>query len=258
MDSVILFEIIIGIAGIILALLFTSIKIVQQYEKTVVFRLGKYNRTLSAGLNFVIPVIETSRTVDMRVVALEIPSQKVITKDNVPLGLTGVLYYNVENIEDATIKIVDFEKSIFYYCQTIIKDIVGSFSLDEVLSEREQLAKKMEAMLKAETQKFGVFVDSIKIQDILLPVELEKMISRQASAEREKRANVIKSQGDLEASQNLAKASEIMMKSNGAMQLRTLQTIDALAPSPSNTVVLFPVDILNIFKDIKGLEVIKK
>lgn len=228
--------------GFLLAVL--SVRVVQQYETTIVFTLGRYSRTLRPGPNLILPIVEWTRTVDMRIVTQEIPKQQVITKDNVPVSINGVVYYQVANAEIAVIKVQDYRYALSQYAQAALRDVIGGMSLDELLAEREQISQAIQKNVEAQSKNWGLEVSGIKVQDIDMPEELKKMMSRQASAEREKRATITKAEGDKLAADNLAAAARTMLASTGAMQLRTLQTIDGLGPTASNTVIfLLPVEV---------------
>ena len=222
-----------------------TIRLAAQWEKALVFRLGKFHSIRGPGLFLILPLLDQVRTVDTRVLAVDIPSQQAITKDNVPVTINGVLFFKVVRPEDAIIRVQDYRFAISQYAQTSLRDVIGQMTLDQLLTEREEIGKAIEANVERDTEEWGLEVTGIRIQDIDMPEELKKMMSRQASAEREKRANITKAEGDKEASVNLAAAARTMAASPGAMQLRTLQTIDGLGPTVSNTVVLaVPVDIL--------------
>ena len=193
----------------------------------------------------IVPLIDQLRMVDTRVLAVSIPKQQVITRDNVPVTIDGVLFFRVENAADAIIMVQDYRFVVSQYAQTSLRDVIGQLTLDQLLTEREEIAKSIEQHVEKDTKGWGLEVTGLRIQDIDMPEELKKMMSRQASAEREKRATITKAEGDKEASVNLALAAKTMAESPGAMQLRTLQTIDGLGPTASNTVVLgVPVEIL--------------
>ena len=229
----------------IIFIIASAVRVVQQYETGVVFRLGKYSRTLQAGLNFIIPVFEWTRVIDMRICTHDIPKQQVITKDNVPVSINGVLYFKVVDAEIAVIKVQSYIYAVSQYAQAALRDVIGGMTLDELLAERQMIGDEIEKVIEKEAKNWGLEVTAIKIQDVDMPEELKKMMSRQASAEREKRATITKAEGDKLAAFNLAEAAKTMAASPGAMQLRTLQTIDGLGPSPSNTVVLaVPIDIM--------------
>ncbi len=224
-----------------------GVQMAAQWEKGVVFQLGKFSRIKGPGLFFIIPVIEEVRKIDMRVLTMDIPSQQVITKDNVPVKINGVIFFKVDDPANAIIKVQDYRYAISQYSQTSLRDVIGQMTLDQLLTEREEIGKKIEANVEKDTEAWGLEVTGIRIQDIDMPEELKKMMSRQASAEREKRATITKAEGDRDAAANLALAAKTMAESPGAMQLRTLQTIDGLGPTASNTVVLaVPINIMDI------------
>jgi regulator of protease activity HflC (stomatin/prohibitin superfamily) len=229
----------------------SAIRLAAQWEKAVVFRLGKYLDTRGPGLFFVIPLIDQVRMVDTRVLAVNFPKQQVITRDNVPVTIDGVLFFRVANAAEALISLQDFRYVISNYAQTSLRDVVGQMSLDQLLTEREQIAKAIETHVENDTKGWGLEVTGVRIQDIDMPEELKKMMSRQASAEREKRATITKAEGDKEAATNLAAAARTMAESPGAMQLRTLQSIDGLGPTASNTVVLaVPIEIMDALRGL--------
>ena len=230
---------------LVIVIIATSVRIIQQYETGVVFQLGKYSRTLQPGLNFIIPILEYSRTIDMRVSTNDIPKQQVITKDNVPVAINGVVYFKVVDAQKAVIQVQNFLYAVSQYAQAALRDVVGGMSFDELLAEREKIGDEIEKVIQKQAANWGLEVTAIKLQDVEVPEDLKRMMSRQASAEREKRATITKAEGDKLAAVNLAEAAKTMAASPGAMQLRTLQTIDGLGPTPSNTVVLaVPVDIM--------------
>jgi regulator of protease activity HflC (stomatin/prohibitin superfamily) len=240
----------IGLGILVLAIIAGSIRLIQQYETAIVFRLGKFRTTLGPGLNFVIPIIDRSVTIDMRVLTIDIPRQQAITKDNVPVSINGVVYFKVADASKAIINVQDYVYAVSQYAQTALRDVVGGMPLDDVLAERQKIGEQIEMIVEKQAKTWGLEIDSIKMQDIELPEDLKRIMSRQATAEREKRANITKSEGDKLAAQNLSDAAKIMATTPGAMQLRTLQTIDGLGPTPSNTVILVPADLFEAVKDI--------
>src|SRR5438270_1271960 len=222
-----------------------SIKMATQWERALVFRLGKYSRLTGTGLYILIPLIEQSRHVDIRVITLDIPRQEAITKDNVPVAIDAVIFMRVTKPDFAVINVQDYVRAILQFARSALRDVIGGRTLDEVLTEREGIGKQIAEITDRETENWGLVVDSMRIQDILIPEDLKKVMSRQAAAEREKRANITKSEGDRMAADNLAAAARTMATSPGAMQLRTLQTLDGLGPTASNTVVMaLPVEVL--------------
>jgi regulator of protease activity HflC (stomatin/prohibitin superfamily) len=229
----------------------SAIRLAAQWERAVVFRLGKFHDVKGPGLFMIIPLIEQIRMVDTRVLAVSVPKQQVITRDNVPVTIDGVLFFRVAAPADAIIMVQDYRYVIAQFAQTSLRDVIGQMSLDQLLVEREKIAKAIEEHVEKDTKGWGLEVTGLRIQDIDMPEELKKMMSRQASAEREKRATITKAEGDKEAAVNLSLAAKTMAESPGAMQLRTLQTIDGLGPTASNTVVLaVPIEIMGAIKEL--------
>ncbi|MEK6941314.1 MAG: slipin family protein [archaeon] len=237
------------VLGYFFFLFLLSMRIIQQYQTGVVFSLGRLDRTLQPGINFVFPVIEATKIIDMRILTIDIPRQQAITKDNVPVSINGVLYFKVMDASKAIINVQDYTYAVSQYAQTALRDVIGQMSLDEILAERKQVGEQIEKMVDVESEAWGIKVTNIKMQDIDMPEDLKRLMSRQASSEREKRATIIKSEGDKMAAQNLAKAAQIMATMPGAMQLRTLQTIDGLGPTASNTVILaLPMELIDAIR----------
>jgi regulator of protease activity HflC (stomatin/prohibitin superfamily) len=243
--------IIIGVGvAIIWGALVSGIRIAAQWERGVILRLGNFQSVRGPGLLYVIPVIEYVRFIDTRTVVFNIPAQKVITRDNVPAAIDGALFFMVKDPEKAVVKIQDFRFAIAQYSQAALRDVIGGLTLDELLSERQQIQTRIGEIVEERIKDWGLHVDSIRLQDIELPEDLKRIMSRQASAEREKRATITKAEGDKLAAVNLAAAANIMKENPIAFQLRTLQTIDGLGPTPSNTVVLFPIEFINLLRAI--------
>jgi regulator of protease activity HflC (stomatin/prohibitin superfamily) len=242
----------VGAAGIVLAALAaTATKVANQWERAIVLRLGNFRGTRGPGLFCIVPIIDRMRLVDMRILAEDIRRQEVITRDNVPVLIDGVLFYKVINVESAVMRIQDYAWAITRLAQTALRDVVGGVTLDELLAERERIGKLVQEVVEKQAQEWGLEVTGIRLQDIGMPEDLKKIMSRQAAAEREKRATITKAEGDRLAAENLAVAAETMTASPGAMQLRTLQTIDGLGPSASNTVVLaIPIEIMELAKNL--------
>jgi regulator of protease activity HflC (stomatin/prohibitin superfamily) len=229
-------------------------KIAAQWEKALVFRLGRFSKVTGPGIFWILPLIDSFRTVDTRIQTLDIPRQEAITKDNVPLSLDGVIFLRVNDPADAVIRVQHYQHAIRQYAQTALRDVVGAATLDEILADREELGHRIEKMVEVEVAGWGLEVAAIRLQDIILPEDLKRVMSRQAAAEREKRANITKSEGDREAAENLAAAAETMATAPGALQLRTLQTLDSLGGSSSNTVVMaIPVDVMTALQAIPKL-----
>jgi regulator of protease activity HflC (stomatin/prohibitin superfamily) len=239
------------IALIVGFFLLRSVRLLYQYERGVVFHLGKYAGTRDPGPTVIIPILQTMRKVDMRIKTAEIPRQEVMTKDNIPMLVNAVVYFRVVSPEDAIIKIEDYVFAVRQYTQAALRDVIGNSEMDFVLTEREQIAKSIKEIVDTETDGWGVDVESIKIQEVELPAEMKRAMARQAEAERERRAVIIASNGELSASENLRKAAENLSKSRGALHLRTLQTIRDIAADPSEKIVLFvPSDLTESFGPI--------
>lgn len=228
----------------LILIVLSGIKIIDQYERGVVLTLGSFTGILSPGLRIVIPFIQRLIKVDMRITTVDIPQQEVITKDNVPAGINAVVYFQVESPEAAVLKIQDYSYAVTQYAQTALRDVIGGIELDTLLTEREKVAEQIKSLVDKETAAWGVNVTSIKMQDMQLPADMKRVMAKQAEAERERRATIIRAQGELSASENLKKAMQ-NMSSSGAISLRTLQTIESAGDKAGNTVVFtLPTEVL--------------
>jgi regulator of protease activity HflC (stomatin/prohibitin superfamily) len=235
-----------AVAGLVLS---ASVKVVAQWERMIVLRLGKFQGVAEPGARLIIPVIDTPMFVEMRVQTVPIAQQQAITKDNVPVVVNGVIFFKVVDAESAALKVQDYRAAIWRLAQATLRDVAGQLSLDELLSHQVRLETEIAQNVAAQALAWGLKVDGIKLEDISVPEELKKMMSRQASSEREKRATIIKADGDRQAAAALSEAAATMAASPGAMQLRTLQTIDGLGPSASNTVVLaLPLEVIDAMR----------
>jgi regulator of protease activity HflC (stomatin/prohibitin superfamily) len=234
---------------IISFLIAAAIKVADQWERGLVLRLGRFVGIRGPGLFLVAPILERVRLIDLRVQTHDIRRQEVITRDNVPVAINGVLFFKVVTVEDAVMKVQNYWFAVGQLAQTALRDVVGGMTLDDVLAERERIEKMIQESVEKNAQEWGLEITGIRLLDIELPEELKKMISRQAAAEREKRATITKAEGDKLAAENLAAAAATMSASPGAMQLRTLQTIDGLGPTASNTVVLaVPIEVMDLVR----------
>ncbi len=228
-----------------------GIKVVLEYERLVVFRLGRYKRTRGPGLVYIIPVLESFKKVDLRIITQDIPRQEVMTRDNIPVLANTVVYFKVERPEDAVIKIENYVYAVGQYTQAALRDTIGTMELDQVLSEREQIALEIREIVDKETSDWGIDVQSIKIQEIELPAEMKRAFAMQAEAEREKRAIIIKSEGEQIAAKKFADAASELGRVPGGLQLRTLQTIRDIAQDPSEKIVIFmPNDVTSVASEI--------
>ena len=237
---------------IIFILLLKTLVVIDQYERGIVLTLGSYSYTLQPGLKILIPIVQRIIKVDIRITTSDIPQQEVITRDNVPVGINAVVYFQVSKPEDAVLKIQDFTYAVTQYAQTALRDVIGQVELDSLLTDRQKIADEIKKLVDSETSEWGVDVTAIKIQDIELPADMKRAMAKQAEAERERRATIIRSQGELSASENLKKAMD-QMSSSGAISLRTLQTIEATTANPANTIIFaIPIEIIEGLKKLGG------
>lgn len=222
-----------------------SIRQINQYERGVRFTLGKFTSMMEPGWRLVFPIIQTHQKVDIRTKAVDVPDQNAITKDNVSVRVNAVIYYKVSDAARAILEVEDFRYAISQYAQTTMRNIVGSVTLDELLTNRDNIADRIRAIVDTETDAWGLKVQNVELKDVSLPPELERTIGKQAEAEREKRAVIITSEGELAASENMAKAAAMLASTPGALHLRTLQSINDMSSDQSNTVVyMLPVEAL--------------
>jgi regulator of protease activity HflC (stomatin/prohibitin superfamily) len=222
-----------------------SIRQINQYEKGVRFTLGKFTGVMEPGWRLVFPVIQGYQKVDVRTKAVDVPDQNAITRDNVSVRVNAVIYYKVSDAPKAIIEVEDFRHAISQYAQTTMRNIVGEVTLDELLSSRDKIADRIREIVDAETDAWGLKVQNVELKDISLPPDLERTIGKQAEAEREKRAVIINSEGELAASANIARAAEMLSTTPGALHLRTLQSINDMSSDQSNTVVyMIPMELL--------------
>lgn len=240
-----------AIGLVVLWVLVSGIRVAAQWEQGVLLRLGRFAGLRGPGILYVIPGLEHVVFIDRRLVSLDIPGQRAITRDNVPVQIDGALFFLVQEPSKAVIDVQDYRFATAQYAQAALRDAVGGLSLDELLAEREQIQEALRTILAQRLQSLGIHVDSVRLLDIDVPEDLKRMMSRQASAEREKRATITKAEGDKLAAVNLADAATTMLKSPGAMQLRALQTIDGLGASPSNTVILMPVELVELVRSAR-------
>lgn len=222
---------------IITALLIIGIRVINQYERGVVLTLGKYTSTRSPGLTWIFPGIQVMTKVDMRITTIDIPQQEVITKDNVPVGINAVVYFQVQVAEHALLNIKDYTLAVSQYSQAALRDVTGGIELDTILTEREQIANDIQSIVAKATNGWGIIVNDIKIQDIELPADMKRVMAKQAESERERRAAIIKAEGEFSAAENLAKAANQLSQIPGGMALRTLSTIEKINPDPSKTTI---------------------
>jgi regulator of protease activity HflC (stomatin/prohibitin superfamily) len=224
----------------------------MEYERGVVFTFGKLTSIRKPGLNFIIPVIQSMHKVDMRVKAIDVPDQDAMTKDNVSVNVNAVLYYKVVHADKALIEVEEYNYAVSQLAQTTMRDIIGEISLDELLSKRDMVSTKIQHVVDKATDPWGIKVTSVDLKHIQLPDNMVRVMAKQAEAEREKRAVIIKAEGELVAANNICKAADKLGKSTGALHLRTLHTLNELSSDQSNTVIFaVPLEILKAFSGYK-------
>ena len=222
-----------------------SIKIVQEYERGVIFRLGRLMGARGPGLFLIIPGVERMRKVDLRIVTLEVPAQEAITRDNVTVKVNAVVYFRVVNPEDAVVKVFDYIRATSLIAQTTLRSILGQSDLDHLLSEREKINQDLQQVIDQQTDAWGVKVTSVEVRDVELPSSMQRAMARQAEAEREKRAKIIHAEGEFSASQQLANAAQVIGSQPATLQLRYLQTLTEIAAEKNSTIIFpLPIDLL--------------
>ncbi|MGA1047574.1 MAG: slipin family protein [Minisyncoccia bacterium] len=243
MEAILVLITFVGIGLIVFIL--SGLKIVDQYERGVVLTLGQYSGMRNPGLTVIIPFIQRMVKVDIRITTTDIPQQEVITKDNVPVGINAVVYFQVESAENAILNIQNYTLAISQYAQAALRDVTGGIELDALLSEREKIAEEIQNIVSGATKSWGIHVTDIKIQDIELPADMKRVMAKQAESERERRAIIIRSQGEYQASERLAEAAKVLSSVPGGISMRTLQTIEKINPDPSKTVIFaLPVEVM--------------
>ena len=244
--------ILIGI--VIVWILLISIKQIDEYQRGILFSFGKFSRILKPGWHIVLPIINRVVKVDIRTKTVDVPEQEAITRDNVSIRINAVLYYKIFDASKAVISVENYNDAVSQLAQTTMRNIVGSVTLDELLSERDKLSTQICQIVDEATDPWGIKVENVELKDIALPEELKRVISRVAEAEREKQAVITKSQGEVEASENLARAAEVMGNTPGALHLRTLATLNDLSSDQSNTVIFaLPVEALEAMKGLSNI-----
>jgi regulator of protease activity HflC (stomatin/prohibitin superfamily) len=236
------------ILGAVLVLAIVLIRQVDQYERGVMLTLGRYSGTKEPGWRIVVPIFQRMIKVDMRVAVIDVPDQDAITRDNISLNVNAVVYYKVKDARAAVLEIEDFRYAISQLAQTTMRDIVGEMELDELLANRDQVSKKIKLIVDKASDPWGISIETVELKHIELPEDLKRTIGKQAEAEREKRAVIIKAEGEVIAAENMAKAADIMSAHTGALHLRSLQTLNDLSSDQSNTVIFaVPIEVLRAF-----------
>lgn len=235
----------------LLAVLLSSVKQINQYQRGVKFTIGKYSGIMEPGWRLVIPVFQSYQKVDMRIKAVDVPDQEAITRDNISVKVNAVIYYKVKDANKAIIEVENFFYAVSQLAQTTMRNVVGEVNLDELLSNRDTIAEKIRGIVDQATDAWGIEVQSVELKDVNLPEEMKRVIGKQAEAEREKRSVIIKAEGEVIAAENLALAAKTLSGSDGALHLRTLNTLNDLSSDQSNTVIFaIPIEVLRALENM--------
>lgn len=238
----------------ILFIILISIRQINEYQRGVKFRLGKFIGMRNPGWRLVVPVFESMQKVDIRVKAVDVPNQEAITKDNISTQINAVIYYRVADASRAVLAVENFRYAVSQLAQTTMRNVVGELELDELLANREQASARIRQIVDTLTDPWGIKVDNVELKDVVLPEDMKRVIGKQAEAERERRSVVIKAEGEVQAANNLAAAAQTLSNSPGALHLRTLNTINDLSSDQSNTVIFaVPLEVLRAFETLAGM-----
>lgn len=226
--------------------LLSGLKVIKQYERGVVLTLGKFTGVRQPGLRIVIPIIQTLARVDIRSTPIDVPKQEIITKDNVTAGVDAIVYFRVIDAPKAVLETTNYVYATSQFAQAALRDITGNFELDELLTKREEISAKIKEIVDQQTAQWGIDIENVKVQNIELPQDMKRAMAKQAEAERERRSNIINADGEKAAAQTLAEAAAIISGTPGALNLRTLNTLERISTEPSQkTTFLFPIELLD-------------
>lgn len=241
---------------IALVAILSFLREVKQYERGVILTMGKFTGIRNPGWSIVVPVFQKMSKVDMRVKAVDVPDQKVITRDNVSASINAVIYYKVQDAAKAMLEVEDFYYAVSQLAQTTMRNVIGGADLDQVLAERDTLSERIRTIIDTESDAWGIKVENVELKDFFLPVEMERTIAKQAEAERERRAVIIKAEGEVAAAENVTKAAKMLGQAPGALHLRTLQSINDLSSDQSNTVIFaVPLEVLRAIESVGDMVV---
>lgn len=243
-----IFIVIILIAALIII---PGVRIINQYERGVVQRLGRFRKILDPGLHVIIPYIDTMRSVDVRTTPMDVPKQEVITKDNVTVNVDAVVYFRVIDAKKAVFETTNYAYATSTFAQTALRDVTGNFDLDELLSKRNEISRQIKEIVDAQTDKWGIDIESVKLQNIELPSDMKRAMAKQAEAERERRSAIISAEGEKASAAAVAEAAKLLAKTPGGLNIRTLQTLEKISTDPSQkTVILLPTDLAGGLKNL--------
>jgi regulator of protease activity HflC (stomatin/prohibitin superfamily) len=233
---------------ILLLILISGIRVVTQYERGVIFRLGKYVGIRGPGLIYIIPLIERMVKVSLRIITMEIPAQRIMTKDNVSIDITAVAYYKIIKVDRSVLEIENVHSAVNQISQTTVRNVIGQFSLDQLLSHTSDINTQIKNVIDKHTEAWGVQVTAVEIKDILLPENMQRAMAKEAEAERERRAKIVAAEGEMQAATKLGEAADIITKHPVALQLRTLQTMVEISTEKSSTII-FPAQFMSTVQD---------
>lgn len=232
------------ILAIILLIIVPGVRIINQYERGVVLRLGKFSRMLKPGFHVIIPYLDHMTKVDVRTTPMDIPKQEVITRDNVTVNVDAIVYFRVIDAPKAVLETTNYSYATSTFAQTALRDVTGNFDLDEILSKRDEISAQIREIVDIQTDKWGIDIESVKLQNIELPSDMKRAMAKQAEAERERRAAIISAEGEKASATAVAEAAHLLAQTPGALNIRTLQTLEKISADPSQkTVILLPTDL---------------
>ena len=241
------------ICAVVIVAVLSCLRIVNQYERGVVLTLGNFTGVRQPGLRLVVPILQVMIKVDIRTTPIDVPKQEVITKDNVTVGVDAVVYFRVVDAAKSVLENTNYVVSTSQFAQAALRDVAGQVDLDDLLSKRDEISRQIKEIVDAETDKWGVDIQSVKLQNIELPNDMKRAMAKQAEAERERRANIINADGEKVAAETLADAAGILSNVPGALNLRTLNTLERISTEPSQkTIMLFPVELIDAIRGIAG------
>ena len=236
------------ILAIILLIVIPGVRIINQYERGVVLRLGKFSRILKPGFRIIIPYIDRMVKVDVRTTPMDIPKQEVITRDNVTVNVDAIVYFRVLDAAKAVLETTNYTYATSTFAQTALRDVTGNFDLDEILSKRDEISAQIREIVDAQTDKWGIDIENVKLQNIELPADMKRAMAKQAEAERERRAAIISAEGEKSAAAAVSEAARMLAQTPGGLNIRTLQTLEKISTDPSQkTVILRPSDLADGF-----------
>jgi regulator of protease activity HflC (stomatin/prohibitin superfamily) len=234
-------------------LLIGGVRVVNQYERGIVLTLGKYSKTAQPGLRLIVPIVQRMIKVDVRTTPIDVPKQEVITRDNVTVGVDAIVYFRVIDAAKAVLEISNYVYGTSQFAQAALRDVTGNFDLDDLLSKRDEISQQIKAIVDKQTDKWGIDVENVKLQNIELPKDMKRAMAKQAEAERERRAAIITAEGEKAAAAAVAEAAKMLARANGGINIRTLQTLEKISTEPSQkTIVVLPSDLTGaLSKELK-------